>query len=535
MIRIVSFLLVIAIGAFAAGWFIDREGSVEIVWLEHHVSTSVAVLVGGVALLTALLIAVWWLTVVTLNSPARMAQKAKARRARKAHHAMTQGLIAVGAGDVATAARYAGEARKLAAHEPLTLLLSAQSAQLSGDRAAAEKMFTAMTGRPDTKLLGLHGLFVEAHRRNDLPAARALAEQAVKTAPAPHWAGRAVLEFRCASGDWSGALETLDGNYRSGILDRVFYRRQRAVLLTARARSLVDQDRDSAKAAVFEAVKLAPDLVPAAALAGRFYIDAGDTRRASRVIESAWRVNPHPDLAEVYVNLKPGDSARERLVRAEKLAGMAPGNVEAALALARAAIDAQSYAAARTTLAPLLVAPTQRVAVLMAELEEAGSGNVGRARAWMARALRAMRDPAWTADGFVSDVWLPVSPATGRIDAFEWKVPVADLQGPMIEADDGVTELEALAPPETATAQPADVAVSEPDQADAKPAEAPRAPAADRSSVNKTSTAAVTQPPEPVIPLIHAPDDPGPDAPDDPAPIAAPRGDGRGKFRTLFK
>ena len=537
MIRIVSFLLVIAIGAFAAGWFIDREGSVEIVWLEHHVSTSVAVLVGAVVLLTVLLIAVWWLTVVTLNSPARMAQKAKARRARKAHHAMTQGLIAVGAGDVATAARYAGEARKLAAHEPLTLLLSAQSAQLSGDRAAAEKMFTAMASRPDTKLLGLHGLFVEAHRRNDLPAARALAEQAVRTAPSPHWAGRAVLEFRCANGDWSGALETLDGNYRSGILDRAVYRRQRAVLLTARARSLIDQDRDSAKAAVFEAVKLAPDLVPAAALAGRFYIDAGDTRRAARTIEAAWRVNPHPDLAEVYVNLKPGDSARERLVRAEKLAGMAPGNVEGALALARAAIDAQSYAAARTTLAPLLVAPTQRVAVLMAELEEAESGNVGRARAWMSRALRAMRDPAWTADGFVSDVWLPVSPATGRIDAFEWKVPVADLHGPMIEADDGITELEALAPPETptTTAEPA-AAARDPDRADAKPTGAPRAPAADRSSGSKApAAAAATQPPGPLIPLIHAPDDPGPDAPDDPAPIAASRNDGRGKFRTLFK
>ena len=154
---------------------------------------------------------------------------------------------------------------------------------------------------------------------------------------------------------------------------------------------------------------------------------------------------PHPDLAEVYVNLKPADLARERLTRAEKLASMAPGNVEGALTLARAAIDAQSYAQARTTLAPLLVAPTQRVAVLMAELEESESGNVGRARAWMARALRAQRDPAWTADGFVSDVWLPVSPATGRIDAFEWKVPVADLQGPMIESDDGVTELEALA------------------------------------------------------------------------------------------
>jgi len=368
-----------------------------------------------------------------------------------------------------------------------------------------------------------------------------LAEQAIRTAPSPHWAGRAVLEFRCANADWVGALETLDGNYRSGLLDRTAYRRQRAVLLTARARALVDQDRDGAKSAAFEAVKLAPDLVPAAALAGKFYVDGGDTKRAARTIEAAWRVHAHPDLAEVYVNLKPADSARERLTRAEKLASMAPGNVEGALALARAAIDAQSYAQARTTLAPLLVAPTQRVAVLMAELEESESGNVGRARAWMARALRAQRDPAWTTDGFVSDVWLPVSPATGRIDAFEWKVPVADLQGPMIESDDGVTELEALPPPKSegaASSSVAEKAIASPSEDDdngatAQPAS--RTAVFDTAAARKDAAATdAARAPDPVIPIIHAPDDPGPDAPEDATPVAAPRGDGRG-FRTLFK
>src|SRR5262249_3009189 len=41
------------------------------------------------------------------------------------------------------------------------------------------------------------------------------------------------------------------------------------------------------------------------------------------------------------------------------------------------------------------------------------------------------RDPAWTADGFVSDHWMPVSPVTGRLDAFQWKEPLADL-GPHV-------------------------------------------------------------------------------------------------------
>src|SRR5262249_35752526 len=51
----------------------------------------------------------------------------------------------------------------------------------------------------------------------------------------------------------------------------------------------------------------------------------------------------------------------------------------------------------------------------------------GRARAWTLRAVRARHDPAWTADGYVSDRWRPVSPVTGRLDAFQWQTPVASL------------------------------------------------------------------------------------------------------------
>ena len=85
---------------------------------------------------------------------------------------------------------------------------------------------------------------------------------------------------------------------------------------------------------------------------------------------------------------------------------------------------------ARAALSPLLAHPTQRVALLMAEIEEVEHGDEGRAREWMARAVHAARDPGWTADGLVSERWLPVSPVSGRLDAFEWKVPLAELCRP---------------------------------------------------------------------------------------------------------
>jgi HemY protein len=37
--------------------------------------------------------------------------------------------------------------------------------------------------------------------------------------------------------------------------------------------------------------------------------------------------------------------------------------------------------------------------------------------------VRAPRDNAWVADGIVSETWLPVSPVSGRLDAFAWTLP----------------------------------------------------------------------------------------------------------------
>jgi HemY protein len=313
------------------------------------------------------------------------------------------------------------------------LLLSAQTAQLSGDRDAAVATFQEMADRDDTRVLGLHGLFVEAQRRHDHAAALAYAEEAAKHASVPVWAGQAVLEFRCVAGDWSGALERLERNMRSGLIDKRTFRRQRAVLITAQAQSLAGSDRARAIALAREAAKLAPDLVPAAALAGRLLGELGERRRAARIVERAWRANPHPDLAAAYSGLRPGDSARQRLSRVETLAAKGPADAEAALAVARAALDAQEFAAARKALAPYTATPRKRVAALMAELEMA-QGDEGRGREWMARALNARRDPAWTADAFVSDHWLPISPVSGRLDAFEWKDPlVGEDHGAVIE------------------------------------------------------------------------------------------------------
>lgn len=493
MIRVAVFLIVVGLIALAKAWLADRPGEVAITWLGWHIETSVMVVTVAVIAIIVVCLLLWSIVRGLWRSPQKMADALRNRRESRGQRAIMHGLIAVGAGDARAAQRYAEEARKLAPDDPLALLLTAQSAQLSGDRGGAERAFRRMAGSDRTRLLGLRGLFIEAQRRDDLAGARAVAEEAAKIAPALPWAGNAALQVRCASGDWAGALDILERNRRAGVLDRQGYRRQRAVLLTAQALALEESERATSQALIQEAVKLAPDLVPAAVLAARYLAEGGDLRKASRIVERAWQTAPHPDLAETYAYLRIGASARERLERVRKLAALAPDHVESALALARAAIDAREFTEARNALAPLLAQSSQRVALLMADLEQAEFADEGRAREWTARAVHAARDPAWMADGYVSDQWLPVSPVSGRIDAFEWKAPIAAIASPSAPAEISDEHEPARPVIEAKPAAPV------PAPAAAAPAMAPR---------TVTDTRAV---PESVVPIAHVPDDPGPE------------------------
>jgi HemY protein len=583
MIRVLVYLVIVAVLAFGAVWFAERPGDVAITWQGRRIDTSVMVLAAAVAAIAVATVMAWSILRAILRAPDVVSRYMRIRRGERGYRAVSQGLIAVGSGDARAAKKFTAEAVRIAPREPLTLLLSAQTAQLSGDRDAAVATFQEMADRDDTRVLGLHGLFVEAQRRHDHAAALGYAEEAAKHASVPVWAGQAVLEFRCVAGDWSGALDRLERNMKSGLIDKRTYRRQRAVLFTAHAQALADSgDRARAIALAREAAKLAPDLVPAATLAGRLLGEAGERRRAARTIERAWRANPHPDLAAAYAVLRPGDSARQRLSRVETLAAKGPADAEAALAVARAALDAQEFAAARKALAPYTASPRKRVAALMAELEMA-QGDEGRAREWMARALNARRDPAWTADAFVSDHWLPISPVSGRLDAFEWKDPLAG------EDHGAVIEHRAEAP--AAPAPVATPAVVSAKDADAKPSAAvqsaagegppsaessqPAAPPASQESEEKekaqraaeeaahadpfsaggrsarramaAATADESRAPRgremtpvvpAVIPLVPPPDDPGPNGETqlepDPEP-APPPPDGWSRIRALFR
>src|SRR5262249_12747457 len=166
--------------------------------------------VGGTGIVGALVGGVLFsLLSLIVDTPRRLLLARRGRRRRSGYRALAQGMVAVAAGDPQEARRFAKRADLLLADPPLTLLLSAQAAQLDGDEGAAKKFFTAMLARPETEFLGLRGLFNQAMREGDRSGALRLVERAMALRPRTEWVTRSRFDLETRAGRWEAARETL--------------------------------------------------------------------------------------------------------------------------------------------------------------------------------------------------------------------------------------------------------------------------------------------------------------------------------------
>lgn len=458
MLQMALFFVLVLLTAFGFSWLSDQPGSILINFAGYERLFTPVEFIITLLVILGTFFGIWMLLQRVVNIPAVIASFFKKRREKRGLEALSAGLIAVGIGDRTASSRYASQARKSLPNEPLTALLRAQSAQMIGDRATARRIYEAMLGAPDTELLGLRGLFLEAQHENEDEAAFQFAEQAVALNPKLQWSVIALFQFQCKKGDWAGALKTLDIAKHNKHIERIATTRSRAVLLTAQAMEFEESDADKALELALEAHRIAVDLIPAADIAGRILASKGNTGKAAKVVSRTWKQNPHPDLALTYSYARPGDSPRDRMQRMQQLAAMKPDSIEGAIAIARSALDAKDWEAARTALKPLIDKdPSARVCTLMARVE-GEQGDQGRMREWVARAVRAPRDPVWSGDGFVSERWLPISPLSGALDCFEWKVPVETVGGHLARNNDEVLPLDMV------IGRGTDIVIADPDQ-----------------------------------------------------------------------
>lgn len=421
--RALLVLLLLFLVAAGASWVAERPGSVGYAGPDGEIVLQPAeALAAALAALAAAVVLVDLLRTL-FTGPAQRRRRVRAKRREDALRALSDGLIALAAGKVDAAKAAAKAARKAAPDEPLTDLLSAQTAQAEGDGAAARSAFLTLSRAERSKALGERGLHIEAMRAGDTAGAQAHAEAALRSDPTLAWARQAVIAEHVAAGRFDEALHHLGGE-RGGRRSRGD-RRTRAVILTARALARQDSDPDAARKDALEAHGLDKSLVPAAAVAARLL--GAKPRQAQAVLEATAKLSPHPDLFAAARALDDAGDGKAIVSRAEALAAGRPADPESAVGVARAALAARQPDRARSALGPLVDRPERRVLLLMAELAAREGGDEAQVREWLLKAARARPDPAWIADGLPFSKWRAVGPVSRRLDAFAWgPVPQGD-------------------------------------------------------------------------------------------------------------
>lgn len=426
MIRLASWIIASLVVAALAAWMIALPGTLTLEVAGYRMQPRLGAAIFIFLLIALVIIALWSVVRRVLTAPRIMARRNREKRREQGVEALSDAIVALQAGDPARARALAREAQSRLPANAAARLLEARADLALGDMSAAREHYRALIASEKTAVAALTGLYDQARTQNRPEAALTFARKALALAPASGWAAEAVFDDLTRRGQWAEAVAMVNAEAVSSREARAVKRRRQAVIETARAREAETSAPLSALDHALTALRLLPDFVPAALIAARIHINRGETRKAMSLLRRIWRSTGHPDIAALYAHAQPGASAIDRLKRLGEIIETPPPHRAAGMALARAAIDAYDWPHARAALEPFAGADaTQGVASLMAEIEEGQSGDQGKAREWLARAVRAPRDPAWTADGLVSDEWEPISPVTGRLDAFEWKVPVS--------------------------------------------------------------------------------------------------------------
>ncbi len=376
-----------------------EPGHASIVWLGWRADMTAAAM--ALITLAVALVAMsgWRLLLWVLETPRRNARARTEIRRRQANETLTRGFLAAAAGDGAEARRLALKAADLADEAPgLVRVLAAQAAEVAGDGIAAQAAYSAMLGFPEMRLAGHKGLMQLALTQGDKAGALRHAEQAFAQTRTAVWAWRALLEARLEAADWGQALDLVKTALDRKIVSPIVAERARAALLSASAAQLEGDPKARGQATDYavEAAKLAPGFAPGVVMAARLLAAEGKANRAAQVLESAWKVAPHPALWLAYRDLKTNETPKQRAQRLNDLAQLNPTARESKILFVEQALIAGAAAAARDAAKAVEREPvTARIAGLMARVAFAGA-QPDEARLWIARAISAPQEADWS-------------------------------------------------------------------------------------------------------------------------------------------
>ena len=434
LFKILLFVAFVVALAYGAQWLLSLSGEVLVTFAgNEYVLTPLLVVLGFLLLLLALWLL--FLLVGFLVSVLRfingddtaVSRYFERNRERKGYAALSDSIIALASGDAREATSKAQAAERYLERPDVTDVVVAQAAEAAGDRDRAMEAYKRLVRNDRTRFVGVRGLMRQKLDEGDTDTGMKLAEKAFALKPRHVETQDTLLRLQAKTENWEGARRVLMAKLKSGALPKDVYKRREAVLSLADARArLTEGKTDLARAEALEANRLSPELVPAAVLAARMHIEAGEKRRAAKVLRAAWQKVRHPDLAAAFADIEPGETPAARVKRFGSLLKLDPDSPESRMLETELHLAAEDFPAARRALGTLAEThPTARSLSLMAAVERGEGASEAVVRGWLAKALGASRGPQWVCDvcGTVHGIWVPVCTSCEAFDTLTWTEP----------------------------------------------------------------------------------------------------------------
>ncbi|NKB45933.1 MAG: hypothetical protein GKS03_16845 [Alphaproteobacteria bacterium] len=393
MVKIILYVISLAVLVTVAVWFADEPGRVTLEWLGYRIETSVAMLfvLVAVLLLTGTFLVRVWGTLIGASRAYRDARKDK--RTDRGLKSLAVGFAAVRGGDVTAAQKASRDAATTFPDHDVARLLEQQTARVLGDTKSAAASARELLSDPTTELAALRDLTETAKAAGDLEGALAHAMRALDRKSAPRWAVSSALDLQTALGKWEALVATLERKDASSVINVSDQPQLKAeACVRTGAKFLADHDPATAIKWARKGLSADPSRTDAAAILARAMAADGKVKKAAAELERAWTAYPHPSLLSAYLQLAPGEAALARAGRLEKLVAGNPDHPESRLAQAEGALNAELWGQARSRLEPLLDKGTpattrSKAAALMAQVEIGESGDTKAATQCLVIAL----------------------------------------------------------------------------------------------------------------------------------------------------
>lgn len=425
--RLVFYLIIALVLAAGIGWLADNPGHVSVEWRNWRLETSLAILIflTVAALLSVVGVLVLWAK-ARRDLPFLGANR-ELRRQRRGLADLERAAVMLAKGDARGAQTLIERAKGVLPVPSLSQLFAAQAALSLGDFDRARQSFQEMAGRNETEVLGLRGLLDIALHKGRETEALTLVAQIWALEPKSVWAARIHFQLLTRAGDWAQAEEVLRHLIKLKALDQKAGDRCLAVVRyeAAREADLAGRSELAGKQ-VARALKADRGLLPAAVLAARLDVAAGQPSAAAKILKAAWNQSPHADLAAAYAGLYHKETPGERYRRFKLLVAANPDQSLSRLTLAAKALAIEHHEETAALLKPLLESPYASEALAMMADVERGKGGPDaedRAKSWLDRISGPAGKPAWICSqcGASRESWVGRCDPCGAFASYRWQ------------------------------------------------------------------------------------------------------------------